>query len=94
MDLYFLGDVFESEKDLDDPNLWRAQSQFPDIQEATRLSILKRVDTIVPGHGAMFHVSYWYHHLTASHCESRLEQWLHSSTICPGHESKRYPIIH
>ena len=49
--------MFESEQDLSDDEIWRGQSEFPDLQIKSRDIILKRVDTIVPGHGPMFRVS-------------------------------------
>lgn len=51
-----LGDIFESEADLVEPELWQAQSQFPELQQTPRIEIMKVADTVVPGHGPMFKV--------------------------------------
>ncbi|KAF6022017.1 hypothetical protein EB796_019673 [Bugula neritina] len=50
------GDIFENEHCLFDDDLWMGQSQFPELQKKSRNAILKRADTLVPGHGAMFQV--------------------------------------
>jgi|WetSurMetagenome_2_1015567.scaffolds.fasta_scaffold192299_2 glyoxylase-like metal-dependent hydrolase (beta-lactamase superfamily II) len=51
-----VGDLFEREEDLTDESLWRATSQFPELQIANRRRILEIADFIVPGHGEMFSV--------------------------------------
>jgi glyoxylase-like metal-dependent hydrolase (beta-lactamase superfamily II) len=48
------GDLFEREEDLADESLWRATSQFPELQIANRRRILELADFIVPGHGDKF----------------------------------------
>ncbi|MCC6501649.1 MAG: MBL fold metallo-hydrolase [Deltaproteobacteria bacterium] len=50
------GDLFESEQDLVDEELWRASSELPVEQEKSRAMILAIADTVVPGHGEMFKV--------------------------------------
>jgi glyoxylase-like metal-dependent hydrolase (beta-lactamase superfamily II) len=50
------GDLFERREDLDNPDLWRAFSEFPDLQAKSRALILELADFIVPGHGAMFRI--------------------------------------
>lgn len=54
--LLFPGDVFESEKDLENSDIWQRCSQFPEMQRESRAMIIGRADTIIPGHGAMFKV--------------------------------------
>lgn len=56
LDINVLGDIFENEHCLFDDDLWMGQSQFPELQKKSRNAILKRADTLVPGHGAMFQV--------------------------------------
>lgn len=51
------GDLFESEEDLADEDLWRASSEDPERQAESRASILQLADFIVPGHGGMFAVA-------------------------------------
>jgi len=51
-----VGDLFEREEDLQDETLWRATSQFPELQIANRRRILAIADFIVPGHGDKFSV--------------------------------------
>jgi glyoxylase-like metal-dependent hydrolase (beta-lactamase superfamily II) len=51
-----VGDLFEREEDLLEESLWRATSQFPDLQIANRRRILELADFIVPGHGEIFSV--------------------------------------
>lgn len=50
------GDLFESEQDLIDEELWRASSELPAEQEKSRTKILATADIIVPGHGEKFRV--------------------------------------
>lgn len=51
-----VGDLFESENDLEQEGLWRSFSEFPDEQESNRKKILELADFIVPGHGDIFGV--------------------------------------
>ena len=51
-----VGDLFESADDLEQEELWRSSSEFPEEQERNRRKILKMADYIVPGHGDMFAV--------------------------------------
>jgi len=50
------GDLFESEQDLTEENLWKNQSMFPELQKQSRAHILQLADRIIPGHGAAFRV--------------------------------------
>jgi glyoxylase-like metal-dependent hydrolase (beta-lactamase superfamily II) len=50
------GDLFESEADLADEDLWRASSEDPARQAESRARVLQLADFIVPGHGGMFAV--------------------------------------
>ncbi|XP_054287228.1 metallo-beta-lactamase domain-containing protein 1-like isoform X1 [Macrosteles quadrilineatus] len=54
-----VGDLFEREEDLEDPELWRtvAGSQSPERQEENRNKVLRLANYIVPGHGPMFRVT-------------------------------------
>lgn len=54
--MFFSGDLFEHEHDLEDPDLWKANSLHPDLQEQNRIEVLSLADYIVPGHGPMFQV--------------------------------------
>lgn len=49
-----VGDLFEKKQDMDDEELWKCCSDFPEIQEESRRKILEIADFIVPGHGPMF----------------------------------------
>lgn len=49
-----VGDLFESEDDLENESLWREVSMCPEVQDANRRKILETADYIVPGHGSMF----------------------------------------
>jgi glyoxylase-like metal-dependent hydrolase (beta-lactamase superfamily II) len=51
-----VGDLFECGEDLDNEDLWRSFSEFPDEQVASRKKILELADLIVPGHGDAFEV--------------------------------------
>lgn len=51
------GDLFECEADLRDSKLWRDNSEFPELHEKSRESVLAIADWIVPGHGSMFKVT-------------------------------------
>lgn len=53
------GDLFEHEKDIDDPSLWKyvAGSEKPELQEKHRNEMLLLGDYIIPGHGPMFKVT-------------------------------------
>lgn len=50
------GDLFECCEDLENPSLWQDNSEKPEIQEQSRIDVLKMADYIVPGHGKMFKV--------------------------------------
>ncbi|KAK7486924.1 hypothetical protein BaRGS_00021895 [Batillaria attramentaria] len=50
------GDLFECKEDLEDPELWQDGSESPEVQQQSRIDILKIADYIVPGHGPMFQV--------------------------------------
>jgi glyoxylase-like metal-dependent hydrolase (beta-lactamase superfamily II) len=50
------GDLFERSEDLENPDLWKAFSEFPELQVQSRQVILDLADSIVPGHGEMFRV--------------------------------------
>lgn len=53
-----VGDLFEHEKDIDQPELWEnAGSEAPKDQLANRNKIANLADYIVPGHGPMFEVT-------------------------------------
>lgn len=53
-----VGDLFESQLDLEDESLWReAGSVSPELQTENRNYILSIADYIVPGHGPMFRVN-------------------------------------
>lgn len=51
-----VGDLFESEDDIEQEELWRSFSEFPVEQENNRKKILQIADFIVPGHGDIFGV--------------------------------------
>ena len=56
--VYVVGDLFEKEEDLLDPEIWRsAGSDNPDLQVEHREKVLRHADYIVPGHGPMFKVT-------------------------------------
>ncbi|KAK6195537.1 hypothetical protein SNE40_000946 [Patella caerulea] len=50
------GDLFECEEDLENPELWQENSENCEMQEESRIQMLKYADYIVPGHGTMFKV--------------------------------------
>ena len=50
------GDLFECSEDLEDYTLWQENSEQPEIQQQSRIDILRIADWIVPGHGSMFKV--------------------------------------
>ena len=51
------GDLFESQLDLYDDNVWKEAGSFDcNLQKANREMILQVADFIVPGHGEMFKV--------------------------------------
>lgn len=54
-----LGDLFERQEDIQDPDLWVkvAGSENPALQYENRHKILQLADYIIPGHGAGFHVT-------------------------------------
>lgn len=51
-----IGDLFESEADLNDPHLWQVSSWNQSTQTLSRNKILNLAKFIVPGHGPMFEV--------------------------------------
>ncbi|ESO82157.1 hypothetical protein LOTGIDRAFT_237140 [Lottia gigantea] len=50
------GDLFECAEDLEEPDLWQRNSENGEVQEQSRINVLKVADHIVPGHGSMFKV--------------------------------------
>lgn len=50
------GDLFECSEDLEDYSLWQENSEQPELQQQSRIDILRIADWIVPGHGQMFKV--------------------------------------
>lgn len=50
------GDLFESEKDFEEPEMWQQWSRDERTQMINRDRILSKAQFIVPGHGAMFRV--------------------------------------
>ncbi|PVD18606.1 hypothetical protein C0Q70_21156 [Pomacea canaliculata] len=50
------GDLFEHLDDLEDPEIWQSTSERPELQQQSRIDILRVADYIVPGHGPMFKV--------------------------------------
>lgn len=50
------GDLFEKFEDLDEPDIWQFASERPELQQQSRIDILREADFIVPGHGPMFRV--------------------------------------
>lgn len=50
------GDLFESEEDLTDEELWKSVSMNPALQEDNRKRVLEMATYIVPGHGDIFRV--------------------------------------
>ena len=52
----FPGDLFECCEDLEDYTLWQENSEEPELQQQSRINILRTADWIVPGHGKMFKV--------------------------------------
>jgi glyoxylase-like metal-dependent hydrolase (beta-lactamase superfamily II) len=52
------GDLFESQDDLENEELWRSFSEHPEIQKENRHRVLDIADYIIPGHGDMFHVTH------------------------------------
>lgn len=55
----FLGDLFEREEDISNPDLWQhiAGSDEPSLQSQNRNRVLQIADWIIPGHGPKFQVS-------------------------------------
>jgi len=51
------GDLFESEKDLTDDQLWHQFSEYQEEQQESRRKILDVADYVVPGHGDIFEVA-------------------------------------
>lgn len=53
-----VGDLFEREDDIDDPNIWiEAGSENRIAQKKNRLKIAENCHYIVPGHGPIFEVT-------------------------------------
>jgi len=50
------GDLFESEADLENDQLWQQTSYDPKLQAQSRRLVLEMADWIVPGHGPVFQV--------------------------------------
>lgn len=48
--------VFHSEKDLEDPDIWMESSLDPNMQEQSRITILKEAQFIIPRYGKCFQV--------------------------------------
>ena len=53
----FVGDLFESEEDIADENLWLEVSENPEKQRENRAKVLSIADHIIPGHGKLFKVT-------------------------------------
>lgn len=53
---FLTGDLFEHLDDLEDPEIWQSTSERPELQQQSRIDILRVADYIVPGHGPMFKV--------------------------------------
>ena len=49
-----VGDLFECESDLEQEDIWKNMSEFPEEQEANRKMILEIAEFIIPGHGSEF----------------------------------------
>ena len=58
------GDLFEVGSDIEDPSQWKAFSQMPQLQPASRYNVVSQysVKFILPGHGPMFQLT--ENHLT------------------------------
>lgn len=53
-----VGDLFESDKDIEDMNIWlNAGSENVTEQKKNRTFVADMVDVIIPGHGPMFNVT-------------------------------------
>lgn len=53
-----VGDLFEKVEDIDDPEIWRSAGTDSEAeQEASRLSMIKAMNVIIPGHGPPFEVT-------------------------------------
>lgn len=50
------GDIFENQRDWENPNVWKDNSLKPELQERSRRLIASLADYIIPGHGSMFKV--------------------------------------
>jgi hypothetical protein len=56
--MHDLGDIFEREEDIEQPEIWRScGSVNPEQQENSRAIIANIADYIVPGHGSIFKVT-------------------------------------
>ena len=52
-----LGDLFESEEDINDGRIWRDVSENVNVQLESRKAAIQLADYIIPGHGPMFKVT-------------------------------------
>uniref|UniRef100_U5EHE8 Metallo-beta-lactamase domain-containing protein 1 n=1 Tax=Corethrella appendiculata TaxID=1370023 RepID=U5EHE8_9DIPT len=53
-----VGDLFEKEEDILDPNLWISAGSFDTkLQKENRYRIANKAKIIIPGHGKLFHVT-------------------------------------
>ena len=50
------GDLFINADDIEEEEIWRSNSTYPELQEEHRNKILKECDVIIPGHGPAFRV--------------------------------------
>ena len=53
------GDMWENGNDIEDPSLWRAWSEQPQLQATSRYNAVVKFNAsyIVPGHGPMFKIT-------------------------------------
>jgi len=54
------GGVFHNEGDLDEPDLWADESQDADLQQQSRITLLKEADYIVPRYSPIYRVPECY----------------------------------
>lgn len=50
------GDLFINADDIEEEEIWRSNSTYPELQEEHRNKILRDCDVIIPGHGPAFRV--------------------------------------
>lgn len=57
--MYFLGDLFEKEEDIENPQVWMdlGMPELKQVQCEMRKRIANLADYIIPGHGPMFEVT-------------------------------------